>query len=292
VFTIQKYSRCVSRSGQWLFQFAKKGEQSSSSCAAQRNNCPSKCNTLTYPISRPFLSDDALVWGFNSPFLWRITQEDVTSLYRANVSRNHCEIAVGTGLHLSKVIPLTRDITLIDLNENCLRVCEERIMSDHHDGKCNIAKPEVSKLVVDITEPLPPPPGEDAGNYSQLTPIRGRFQSVGVNFLFHCLHGSNLHDKVDSFRNCASLLDPEDGVFFGSTILGKEMLDDEDNAGETSIRTLRALNSIGVFGNLGDSLIDLDRILRDIFDDVDVRRVGYCGVWKAKHPRVRPTRSY
>ena len=75
-------------------------------------------------------------------------------------------------------------------------------------------------------------------------------------------------------------------MFFGSTILGKEILDDEVNAGETTIRTLRALNSMGVFGNLGDSLIDLDRILRDLFDDVVVRRVGYCGIWKATHRRV------
>jgi hypothetical protein len=241
--------------------------------------------------SRPLFPDDALVWGFNSPFLWRITQEDVSSLYRANVSRNHCEIAVGTGLHLSKVIPLIREITLIDLNENCLRVCEERIMNDHHDEDGNVARPVISKLVVDIAE-QPPSPGEDAGYTSQLTPLQGKFQSVGVNFLFHCLHGSNLYDKVDAFRNCASLLDPEDGVFFGSTILGKEILNDEDSAGETSIRALGALNSMGVFGNLGDSLIDLDRILRDIFNYVNVRRIGYCGVWEAAHPKVEMATRY
>lgn len=240
-----------------------------------------------------FVLDDALVWGFNSPFLWRISQEDVSSLYRANVSRRHCEIAVGTGLFLSEIFPSTKEITLLDINENCLRVCEERIKNAYHrtnNEDENVTPPDISKLVVDIMEP-PPSPGEDKDHNvkdqsSNLMPIRGKFQSVGVNFLFHCLHGSNLHEKADAFRNCASLLDPEDGVFFGSTILGKEMLDDENNAGETAMSVLRVFNDVGVFGNLGDSLEDLDGILRDIFDDVDVRRVGYCGVWTARHPKV------
>mmetsp|Transcript_26960 Transcript_26960/g.38666 ORF Transcript_26960/g.38666 Transcript_26960/m.38666 type:complete len:140 (+) Transcript_26960:121-540(+) len=139
---------------------------------------------------------------------------------------------------------------------------------------------------MDITDTSPLTEKVKEGHSSPLTPIRGKFQSVGANFLFHCLHWSNLYDKVDAFRNCASLLDPKDGVFFGSTILGKEMLDDDNNAGETAMRVLRVFNDVGVFGNLGDSLEDLDGALRDIFDNVDVQLVGYCGVWTARHPKV------
>ena len=134
--------------------------------------------------------------------------------------------------------------------------------------------------------------------------MNGIFQSVAANFLFHCLRGSNLYDKRNAFRNCASLLDPRDGVFFGSTILGKEMLDDDqDNTtatttttttavgggGEmttTAMRILRDFNNVGVFDNLGDSFQDLQDILRTIFEDVEVQRVGYCGVWTARHPKI------
>jgi len=219
---------------------------------------------------------------------------------------NHCEIAVGTGLFLSELValPSMKHITLLDLNENCLRVCEVRIKDvchrrhHHHLNDAQLdndvaSVPDVSKLLVDImmspqTNNDPMKGGDDGVHILQspLTPIRGKFQSVGVNFLFHCLHGSNLYDKIHAFHNCASLLDPQDGVFFGSTILGKEMLDDEPNAGETAMHVLRAFNDMGVFGNLGDSFQDLEDILTEIFEDVDVYRVGYCGVWMARHPKA------
>jgi hypothetical protein len=155
---------------------------------------------------------------------------------------------------------------------------------NNENGK--ITSPHISKLVVDITDTSPLTEKVEEGHSSHLTPIRGKFQLVGANFLFHCLHGSNLYDKVDAFRNCTSLLDPKDGVFFGSTILGKELLDNKNIAGETAICVLRVFNDVGVFGNFGDSLEDLDGLLRDIFYDVDVQRVGYCGVWTARYPKV------
>ncbi len=249
-------------------------------------------------------SDDALVWGFNSPFLWRITQNDISSLYRKNASHNHCEIAVGTGLFLSEVIPSMNNITLLDLNVNCLRVCEERIKAVYRQNRLNkddnmASLPAVSKLLVDIMMIMPSQRNdavhEDGGfrldhppssQSSPLTTFRGKFQSVGANFLFHCLHGSGLYDKIHAFRNCASLVHPKEGVFFGSTILGKDMLEDETNAGETAMRVLRDFNTVGVFGNMGDSLKDLEDILLDMFEDVDVSRIGYCGVWSARLPRT------
>jgi hypothetical protein len=195
------------------------------------------------------------------------------------------------------------EITLLDLNANCLRVCEERIKDvfyhqnilntdDGHDDSASL--PAVSKLLVDIM--MTTAGHEDGGidirldkltspQPSPLTPLHGKFQSVGANFLFHCLHGSSLYDKIDAFRNCASLIHPKKGVFFGSTILGKEMLEDETNAGETAMRVLRDFNTVGVFGNMGDSLQDLEDILLDMFEDVDVSQIGYCGVWTARLPR-------
>lgn len=63
------------------------------------------------------------------------------------------------------------------------------------------------------------------------------------------------------------------------------MLEDEKDAGETALRLLRTFNSMGVFGNMGDSFQDLENILLEIFEDVKVTRIGYCGVWTARSPR-------
>mmetsp|Transcript_21742 Transcript_21742/g.44860 ORF Transcript_21742/g.44860 Transcript_21742/m.44860 type:complete len:329 (-) Transcript_21742:2385-3371(-) len=230
----------------------------------------------TYTISLLGLYD-TLVWGFNSPFLWRIQEQEIRSLYEANISENHCEIAVGTGLFLSSrgVSNHSTKMTLIDLNANSLNSCEDRIQRSHSPD--TEAVTDISMIVADITIA----PEEE----SVLTPLKGKFHSVAANFLFHCLRGSNLNDKFNAFQNCASLVDPEDGVFFGSTILGREIMKDSKNAGKTTLHVMEKFNDWGVFGNIGDTYEDLERILRGMFRDVELKRVGYCGVWRASRPR-------
>lgn len=166
-------------------------------------------------------------------------------------------------------------MTLIDLNANSLNSCEGRIQRSHSPD--TEAVTDISKIVADITAPLE----EESG----LTPLKGKFQSVAANFLFHCLHGTNLYDKFSAFQNCASLVDPDNGVFFGSTILGREVMKDSEYAGKTTVHVMEKFNDWGVFGNVGDSYEDLERILQGIFRDVELKRFGYCGVWRASHPR-------
>lgn len=155
---------------------------------------------------------------------------------------------------------------MIDLNQNSLNVCEKRILSSHSS---NEEVPTVEKLIADITKE------------ESLSSHKGQYDSVAANFLFHCLHGSDLQDKRSAFSNCASLLST-DGVFIGSTILGKEMVDDSEAAGDISLNVLENYNDWGIFGNLGDSFEDLENILGELFRDVEVKRIGYCGVWSAR----------
>ena len=213
---------------------------------------------------------DTLVWGFNSPFLWRIAESDIHTLYETNIGNEqhqHAEIGVGTGLFLSKdVSRKCKSITLIDLNQNSLNVCEKRILSSYSS---NEEVPTVEKLIADITKE------------ESLSSHKGQYDSVAANFLFHCLHGSDLQDKRSAFSNCASLLST-DGVFIGSTILGKEMVDDSEAAGDISLNVLENYNDWGIFGNLGDSFDDLENLLGELFHVVEVKRIGYCGVWSAR----------
>lgn len=219
---------------------------------------------------RLFFTDDTLEWGFNSPFLWRIAESNIHSLYSNNVGAKHAEIGVGTGLFLSKdALSTCKSVTLMDLNQNSLNVCEKRILSSYlTDNRA----PNVNKLIADITTEV------------SLASHKQKYDSVAANFLFHCLHGSSLNDKQPEFKNCAAL-HSSNGAFFGSTILGKEMTDDAEAAGEISLNVLKNYNDWGIFGNMGDSFKDLESILNELFSDVEVKKVGFCGVWSARGPK-------
>ncbi len=218
---------------------------------------------------------DVCVWDFNSPFLWRIWPEEVQGLYDDCLihSTKHCEIAVGTGLFLrnlnSHSIANLRQITLLDLNPEALTQCQNRLEDHRSEYKNDV---EIDSHALDIFDP---PPVEFIGTYD----------SVGVNFLLHCLHGKNMREKAIVLRNCGSLL-AKDGVMFGSTILGKDIMsEDSTSVGKATLSTLRDYNKLGIFGNEGDSYQDLAAVLNELFEDVEVYRVGFCGVWKVRHPR-------
>jgi hypothetical protein len=82
----------------------------------------------------------------------------------------------------------------------------------------------------------------------------GPFDSVGVNYLLHCLPG-NLEAKSVVFEHLRPLLAPG-AVVFGSTILA-------DGAPHNLPGRLlmRAYNTRGIFGNARDTLASLDAAL-------------------------------
>lgn len=183
---------------------------------------------------------------------------------------------MGTGLFLTNEVTTNCvEIALMDLNQNSLNVCENRILDSYkNNASMTDTNPNVTKLIADIK----------TTNRSASPINKGQYQSLSANFLFHCIHGPDLHSKLSAFQNCASLL-TTDGVFIGSTILGNEMLHDPQGAGETALGVLRHYNKVGIFGNLGDSYADLERILNGLFKEVDLRMIGYCGVWIARNPK-------
>ena len=222
---------------------------------------------------------DNVVWKFNSPALWRMNKADTYQLYKDCVGENHCEIAVGTGLFmkdyvLDKDTPEQLSLALCDLNKNTLDMAEQRIKeSAAASGKIV----DIKTAIVDITSPGSIP-----------TEMLHSYDSVAANFLLHCLHGGGLHDKVAGVQGCAALV-KQDGWFFGSTLLGRDLLDDAHNAGPAAIKTVEFYNEIGIFGNKEDSMEDLESVLKEVFSEVEVWRVGYCAAWKAKKPKGRAT---
>lgn len=227
--------------------------------------------------------NEILVWDYMSPFLWHFSSDECQALYESCVmqSRHHCEIGYGTSIFLINLTadrPPLEKLFLVDRNAHILDACETQ-----YSMASNMVATTTKTLVADISAYHP-----------ILDDLNGSCDSVGANFLLQCVEGDCLLDKRQVFLSCASLLNPssEDSSFFGSTVLGKDLLDGADEAGEAAVKTIRDYNRLGIFRNEGDSYEDLSQVLHDVFDDVEVWRSGYCGVWRARRPKsaARTTR--
>lgn len=229
---------------------------------------------------------DNVVWEYNSPFLWRIEADEISDLYRDCLrdSRSHCEIAVGTGYFLETMVREGRlntdTVTLMDLNPNTLDICEQRLKLAVDTSTASQANGlSMNKLQYDVVA------GKVIGEDDSSTVPR-QYDSVAANFLFHCLHDKSkeLETTNSAISNIRKLVHPTEGVFFGSTILGKDLLEQDDNP--SAKETLEKYNEWGIFGNQYDSFEGIVQLLEDHFESVDVWRSGYCAVWKAKHPKL------
>lgn len=195
--------------------------------------------------SKPVLSVyDLFVLGFSNRFAWKCPSRRILDFYNEHVSADHLDVGVGTGYFLDKCrFPSpTPAIALADLNPNSLQRTAKRLRRYHP-----------VTYVANVLEPLPIEPA--------------RFDSVGLNYLLHCLPG-DMRSKSVVFRNLKPLLRPG-GVVFGTTILGRGV---PRNA---FARTLMHIyNARGIFGNAGDSRADLETILKENFPDSRVHVVG------------------
>ncbi len=175
--------------------------------------------------------------------VWQCPTSSIKELYNKNISNNHLDIGVGTGYFLDKChfSSLEPKITLIDLNPNCLRITAKRI-----------ARYRPKTFIADIFKPLP------------LT--TERFDSVGLNYLLHCLPG-NLSSKAIVFKNIAPHLNPGATVF-GSTILGKEP------KSFLAKQLIKIYNAKNIMGNAQDTRDNLESVLRQYFDSYSIWEVG------------------
>jgi hypothetical protein len=230
---------------------------------------------------------DRLVWGFNCPFLWRIHMEEVKGLYNDCVlrSRSHAEVGVGTGLFLRELnVPdALTEVVLIDSSYYSLEMCQASLKSHPHYEYSQVAFRTLQGSI------LEPPPYE----------LRDKFDSVGANFLLHCLGGGSgsgsgigggsgtTRALSEAVENLAAMVHPQHGTLFGTTILGQSILEDAERAGPAALETLQAYNDAGIFANLNHNFRDVSRVLHDTFDDVEIWRAGYCAVFKAKNRRRR-----
>ena len=195
---------------------------------------------------------DFLVLGVSNRWIWQCPTSVLLTWYRTHLSLNHLDIGVGTGFFLYHGLSQHQDrIVLVDLNHNCLEVTARRIK--RYKPKC-YQRNALDPLELD----------EKA------------FDSIGLNYLLHCLPG-DISDKGVVFDHAYEYLKPG-GRVFGSTLL--------QGGVDRSIlarRLMKLYNTKGIFFNQHDSLDALKTTLANRFRASDVKVVGCAALfWASK----------
>ncbi|MBP90868.1 MAG: methyltransferase type 12 [Planctomycetaceae bacterium] len=192
---------------------------------------------------------DLLVLGISNRWIWKCPTAELLELYNEHVSANHLDVGVGTGYFLDRCrFPSNSPrVALMDLNENCLQAAAARIASY-----------SPTLYAADVLEPI------------KLD--IDRFDSIGLNYVLHCLPGS-ITEKSAALSHLAELLSPG-GILFGSTLL---------NGGVTrnwaARKLMRYYNTKQIFSNQEDHLEGLRASLEQRFSNVSIRTVGCAAIF-------------
>ncbi|MCT2063184.1 class I SAM-dependent methyltransferase [Dietzia cinnamea] len=191
---------------------------------------------------------DAGVLGLTNRLIWRCPTATMVEHYRSHAGRSHLDVGPGTGYFLERID--SPSLTLLDLNASCLAAASDRV----GHGR------SVASLQQSFFDPLP---------------REHSFDSIGLNFLLHCIPS---HEKWDRLSQLRGHLRPG-GTIFGSTVIRDP---------ETATLAARALNStynrLGVFGNADDTMDELENALRG-YTEVSTRRVGQVALFSARRPQ-------
>jgi len=187
---------------------------------------------------------DFVVLGVSNRFIWKCPTQRLLDHYNRYITKNHLDVGVGTGYFLDRCrFPSSSPrLALMDLNANALHFASRRIARYH---------PETQRR--NVLEPI-----SLAG---------GKFDSVGINYLLHCLPGS-VESKSVVFDHLKALMNPN-AVLFGSTLLQGGV-----PRNWWARRLMAIYNKRGIFSNEGDDLDGLKRALGGRFRNVSVEVVG------------------
>jgi hypothetical protein len=190
---------------------------------------------------------DFLVLGLSNRAIWRCPTQRLVEHYNNHVTANHLDVGVGTGYFLDhcRFPSGTPRVALMDLNQNALDFASRRI-----------ARYKPKTWIQNVLEPI----SIDAP----------AFDSVGINYLLHCLPGT-IESKAVSFDHLKALMNPG-AVFFGSTLLQGGVA-----RSLPAKRLMDFYNRKGIFSNENDGIDGLQRALGQRFRSVSTEIVG-CAV--------------
>jgi hypothetical protein len=201
---------------------------------------------------------DWWVLGLSCSVIWKCPSKRALEHYNKHIGSIHLDVGVGTGFFLDRAtFPTdTPEITLFDLNSNSLRHCARRI-----------ARHKPKAILGDALEPNELP--------------REYFQSIGINFLLHCLPdgGDGKWRALDYLLPTLTL----GGTLFGSSILGSPLPPRPFQRWLMSI-----YNRKGIFSNTQDSRDVLHAELHRRFEKVEIEQEGVIALFAAQSPRREP----
>jgi 2-polyprenyl-3-methyl-5-hydroxy-6-metoxy-1,4-benzoquinol methylase len=195
---------------------------------------------------------DVLVLGLSNRWIWKCPTPRLLAHYDRHISVNHLDVGVGTGYFLDRCrFPkATPRIALMDLNRDALQFATRRI-----------ARYRPETYVRNVLEKI------DFDG--------AKFDSLGVNYLLHCLPG-DMAMKARALDFLSPLLNPG-AVVFGSTLLQGGVAH-----GFAAQRLMAFYNSNGIFSNTQDDLETLTRELGMRFSAVSVETVGCAALFSAR----------
>jgi SAM-dependent methyltransferase len=195
---------------------------------------------------------DVLVLGVSNRLIWRCPTPRLLAHYDTHVRANHLDVGVGTGYFLDRCRFPSRTprVALMDLNRNALDFAARRIAR---------YKPET--YVRNVLEPI----SLDAM----------KFDSIGINYLLHCLPGS-IDSKSVAFDHLKALMKP------GAVIFGATLLQGGVAKSWPAKRLMDFYNGKAIFSNEKDSLDGLRRTFEERFRSVSIDIVGCAAVFSGR----------
>jgi hypothetical protein len=195
---------------------------------------------------------DLAILGYFSRVAWRCPARRILAHYDEHVSANHLDVGVGTGYFLDRCHwpAAAPRLALVDLHENCLDVAGRRVARYDPETYCaNVLEP----VVIDAA----------------------RFDSVGLNYLLHCLPGS-IRDKADVVGHLGALANP------GSVVFGATLLHDGVRRNWLARQVMARNNAHGIFCNAEDDLDGLRWALAQHLHDTEVQVVGCAALFSGR----------
>ncbi|KAH9934319.1 S-adenosyl-L-methionine dependent methyltransferase [Fomitopsis serialis] len=210
---------------------------------------------------------DLVVLVISNKWAWRCpTSSTLVPFFHKDLGeRAHLDVGVGTGYYTAKSahnLAKTENVTLLDLNEATLSTASSRLRQAGYRGT-------IDEIHHNVFHPLP-------------DHLHGKFDSVSLFYLLHCLPGSMVDKGPKVFATLGVALRP-DGVLYGATILGRGPGVAHNWLGR---RLMGLYNKKGIFGNADDALDDLKNALEGRFEDVEVKLVGVVALFEARRPKT------
>lgn len=201
---------------------------------------------------------DWWVLGFMARAVWKSPTPRILERYQPLFGVRHLDIGPGSGFFIDAAAPDGTKLTLLDPNRHVLNHCRKRL-----------ARFDPTVVEADVLKPLP---------------VEGRFDSVALSFVLHCLPGP-METKAEAVRNAAAVLE-QDGVLFGGTVLGLQ-----ERHSSPARAFLRVANRQGGFDNLTDTRQGLGEALSKLFSEVETEVVGSLALFSARKPTPVPQRT-